>query len=153
MPQVSGTLIEGKPLIYVTVAEALPAPPEVAAESTPVQFQVHQYKALLDTGADITCLCGNVVRECRLRPHGFIRMVGGLGPSLHDTHIVRLGIVCEHSNEPGFNNEARGLYQLEPVEAAAIRENRWFDIIIGTDILSQHELRFTRGGGFVLELT
>lgn len=152
MPQVSGILVEGKPLVYVTVADALPTPPTVSPHSNAVPFQVHQYKALLDTGADITCLCDNVVRECRLKPHGFIRMVGGVGPSLHDTHIVRLGIMCENANNPGFNDEARSLYQLEPVEAAAIRENRWFDIIIGTDIISQHELRLTKGGNFVFDL-
>ena len=153
MPLVSGTLVEGKPLIYVTVADALPAPPEVSAQSNPISFQVHHYKALLDTGADITCLCDNVVRDCSLQLHGFIRMVGGVGPSLHDTHIVRLGILCENAAEPGFQNETRSLFQLEPIEAAAIRENRWFDIIIGTDILSQHELRLTKGGGFVFDLS
>lgn len=152
MAQVSGTLVEGKPLIYVTVADALPLPPEVSAQCDPINFQVHQYKALLDTGADITCLCDNVVRECRLKPYGFERMVGAVGPSLHDTHIVKLGIVCENASNPGFDNEPRGLYQLEPIEAVAIRENRWFDVIIGTDIISQHELRLTKGGGFTLVL-
>ena len=152
MPQVSGSLVEGKPLIFVTVADALPAPPEVSPHSNPVQFQVHHYRALLDTGADITCLCDNVIRERKLRAHGFIRMIGGLGPSLRETPIVRLGIVCENTGAPGYENEPRGLYQLEPVEAAAIRENQWFDIIIGTDIISQHELRLTKGGGFVLDL-
>jgi hypothetical protein len=45
-----------------------------------------------------------------------------------------------------------GLYQLEPLEAVAIRENRWFDVIIGTDIISQYELRLTKGGGFTFIL-
>lgn len=152
MPQVSGILVDGKPLIYVTVADALPAPPQVSAQCDPVPFQVHQYRALLDTGANITCLCDNVVRERRLRVHGFIPMVGGQGRSLHDTHIVRLGVVCENTSNPGANDQ-RGLYQFEPVEAAAIRENHWFDIIIGMDIIAQHDLRLTKGGGFLFELS
>jgi hypothetical protein len=80
-------------------------------------------------------------------------MVGSSGPSLHDTHIVRLGILCgdqgEHGQEDG---QLRGLYQLEPQEAAAMRENSWFDVIIGTAIIRQHELRFTKGGGFIFSL-
>lgn len=149
MPQVSGTLFEGKPLIEVTIADALPAPPEVAPQTIATSFSLRPYRALLDTGADITCLCDNVIRECRLRPSGFIRMIGASGPSLHDTHIVRLGILCGDDVGTG---EPRGLYQLEPQEAAAIRENRWFDVIIGTDIIAQHELTLTRGGGFRFKL-
>lgn len=152
MPQVSGTLFEGKPLIHVTVADALPAPPVVGPQSSPVSFSVHQFRALLDTGADITCLCDNVIRECRLRVAGRMRMVGAVGPSLHDTHIVRLGILCGEVHDHGPGNHMSGLYQLEPIEAVAIRENRWFDVIIGTDIISQHELRLTKGGGFTFIL-
>jgi hypothetical protein len=33
MPQVTGTLFEGKPLIQVTVADALPAPPSVSPQT------------------------------------------------------------------------------------------------------------------------
>lgn len=146
MPRVIGTLIEGKPLIQVTIADALPAPQEVSSQPSPAIFSVHHYRALLDTGADITCLCDNVIRDCQLRPYGFIRMIGASGPSLHDTHIVRLGILC--GDDTGRGDEPRSLYQLEPQEAAAIRENRWFDVIIGTDIIFQHELTLTRGGGF-----
>lgn len=154
MPQVSGTLFEGKPLIRVTIADALPNPIAVSPQAEPVPFSIRPYRALLDTGADITCLCANVISDCRLRPYGFVRMIGSSGPSLHDTHIVRLGILCgdpsEHGQEDG---QPRGLYQLEPQEAAAIRENSWFDVIIGTDIIRQHELRFTKGGGFIFLLS
>lgn len=147
MPQVSGTLFEGKPLIYVTVADALPAPPTVTPQAEAVAFQIRHYRALLDTGADVTCLCDNVIAECRLRPYGFTRMVGAVGPSLHDTHIVRLGILTGNVGPWDDESEPRGLYQLEPLEAVAIRPNRWFDIIIGTDVISQHELRM-KGGRF-----
>jgi hypothetical protein len=47
----------------------------------------------------------------------------------------------------------RTLYQI-PGEhiAAEIRANSWFDLIIGMDIIAQHELNFTRGGGFRFKL-
>lgn len=150
MAQVIGRLTEGKPIIEITLADAIPAPLEVSPDSAPVQFSVRHYRALLDTGADITCLCDHVVQECRLRPYGFERMVGALGPSLHSTYIVKIGIVCGDQDDP--DRADRGLFQLEPLESAVIRDNQWFDLIIGTDVLSQHEFTLTRGGGFHLKL-
>jgi hypothetical protein len=150
MAQVIGRLTEGKPIVEITLADALPAPPEIAPHGAGNSFQVRHFRALLDTGADITCLCDHVVTECRLKPYGFERMIGALGPSLHATYIVKIGILCGDQNDPDAS--ARGLFQLEPLEAAVIRDNQWFDIIIGTDVLANHEFALTRGGGFRLDL-
>lgn len=150
MAQVIGKLIEGKPIVEITLADALPAPPGIVSHGLDNAFKVHPFRALLDTGADITCLCDHVVSECRLKPYGFERMIGALGPSLHATYIVRIGILCGDQSDPDAT--ARGLFQLEPLEAAVIRDNQWFDIIIGTDVLANHEFTLTRGGGFRLDL-
>lgn len=150
MALVSGRLTAGKPLVEITLADATPAPSQLAAQTDPPSLSVRQYKALLDSGADITCLCDHVVNECRLRPYGFERMIGALGPSLHQTYIVRIGILCGDQEDPSAAD--RGLFQLEPLEAAVIRDNHWFDLIIGTDVLSAHEFTLTRGGGFKLQL-
>lgn len=155
MPRTSGRLVEGKPLIEVAVARVAPATAVVAPILSPPTHLVRHYRALLDTGADITCLCDHVVRECSLEQHGFIMMTGGAGSNRHTSHIVHLGIWCE--DETDFEGQAevtRTLFQLpEPIEAAAIRDNRWFDVIIGTDLISQHEFRLTKGGGFVFDLS
>ena len=150
MAQVIGRLIEGKPIVEITLADALPAPPEISTHGLNNAFHVHQFRALLDTGADITCLCDHVVAECRLKAYGFERMIGALGPSLHATYIVRIGILCGDQNDPDSSD--RGLFQLEPLEAAVIRDNQWFDLIIGTDVLANHEFKMIRGGGFQLDL-
>ena len=149
MALVIGHLTDGKPIVEITLADALPAPPSLSAQPSSVQFSVREYRALLDTGADISCLCDHVVSECRLRPYGFERMVGALGPSLHQTYIVRIGIVTGDQTDLRV---PRGLFQLEPLEAPVIRDNQWFDVIIGTDVLSEHEFSLTRGGGFRLTL-
>lgn len=150
MALVRGLLTDGKPIVPITLADATPAPRAVSAATEPAPFEVQPYRALLDTGANITCLCDHVVTERRLRPYGFERMVGALGPSLHQTYIVRIGIVCGDQSDP--HGIDRGLFQLEPLEAAVIRDNQWFDLIIGTDVLSRHEFALTRGGGFLLTL-
>lgn len=150
MALVSGRLTEGKPLVEITLTDATPAAARLTAQTDAMSFPVRPYRALLDTGADLTCLCDHVVAECRLRPYGFERMVGALGPSLHQTYIVSVGILC--GDQDDSNAAARGLFQLEPLEAAVIRDNQWFDLIIGTDVLSAHEFTLTRGGGFKLQL-
>ena len=151
MALVRGRLTEGKPLVEITLSDATPAPATLSAQFAADRFEVRPYRALLDTGANITCLCDHVVSECRLRPYGFERMIGALGPSLHATYIVRIGIICGGLENPPAAD--RGLFQLDPLEAAVIRDNQWFDLIIGTDVLSNHEFTLTKGGGFILTLS
>lgn len=151
MALVSGLLTEGKPLVEITLADATPEPHSVTPVGYSDAFNVRPYRALLDTGADITCLCDHVVNECKLKPYGFERMIGALGPSLHETYIVRIGILCGDQGDHTASSD-RGLFQLEPLEAAVIRDNQWFDLIIGTDVLAQHEFTLTKGGGFRLTL-
>ena len=146
MALVTGRLTEGKPIVAITLTDASPAPARLMPQDRPASFNIREYRALLDTGADLTCVCDHVVADRRLRPHGFVRMVGAVGPSLHQTYIVAIGVPY------GDEAAARGLYQLEPLEAASIRDNRWFDVLIGTDVLSQHEFTLTKGGGFRLIL-
>jgi hypothetical protein len=154
MPRTSGSLFEGKPLIEVVVADAVPVPREVSARGEDVAFSVNHYRALLDTGADVTCLCDHVVRECQLRQYGIIQMTSGGGTAPHRSYIIHLGILCQEPNDfEGQAETTTTLFQLpDPFEAAAIRDNRWFDIIIGTDIICEHDLRLTKGGNFVFTL-
>lgn len=155
MPQTTGLLRDGKPIIQVALSDAVPSPSAVTPLSVgSATFPLRTYRALLDTGADITCICDSVVRECRLRQYGLTMVTGGAGDNRHATHIVQLGIWCEDPHDfEGEPQVTRTLYQLpEPVEAISIRDNRWFDIIIGTDIIAQHELRLTKGGGFAFLL-
>jgi hypothetical protein len=150
MALVIGRLTEGKPIVEITLSDATPAPSELMSQAAHLSFSIRPYRALLDTGADITCLCDHVVHECKLRPYGFERMIGALGPSLHQTYIVRIGVLYGDQDDP--NAADRGLFELEPLEAAVIRDNQWFDLIIGTDVLSRHEFTLVRGGGFKLTL-
>ncbi len=155
MPQTSGSLFEGKPLIEVVIADAVPIPKAVVPQIEKIPFSITHYRALLDTGADVTCLCDHVVRECRLRQYGIIQMTGGIGTAPHRSYIINLGILCrEPTDFEGQVETTTTLFQLpEPFEAAAICDNRWFDVIIGTDIICQHDLRLTKGGGFIFTLS
>ena len=150
MALVTGRLTEGKPIIEITLSGTAATMGAVGPWQDGATFDVQPYRALLDTGADITCVCDREISARRLRPFGFIRMTGAHGPSLHTTYIVRVGIVC--GDQGGDDHVERSLFQLEPLEAAQIKDNSWFDVIIGTDVLASHEFSLTRGGGFRLEL-
>ena len=150
MPQITGSLFEGKPIIPVAVAEALPRISPVGPQQEPSGFHIREYRALLDTGADVTCVLPHVVRESFLVSRGLISMTSGSGTYDHMSYLIRIGVWCEEVVDvDGELDVRRTLYQI-PGEhiAAEIRANSWFDLIIGTDIISQHELIFTKGGGF-----
>ena len=145
----TGQLFDGKPIIDITLADALPAPAEVDPFSRTAELNLREYRALLDTGADITCVCKHVVTDMGLRSVGYERMIGATGPSLHATYLVGIGIILSQGVD---DSNQRGIFQLEPLVAAEIKSNQWFDLIIGTDILANHEFSLTRGGGFRLKL-
>lgn len=154
MPQITGSLFDGKPIIKVAVAEAEPVVQSVSPQQSPTAFHIREYRALLDTGAGITCVLPHVVKECFLVPRGLIPMTGGSGTYDHMSYLISLGVWCEeHVDIDGDIDVRRTLYQMPGSHLAAeIRTNSWFDLIIGMDIISQHELNFTKGGGFRFSL-
>lgn len=154
MPQITGSLFEGKPIISVAVTEAVPIPSPVGPQQEASQFHIREYRALLDTGADVTCVLPHVVRECFLVSRGLIPMTSGNGTYDHMSYLIRLGVWCEEVVDiDGERDVRRSLYQIPGNHIAAeIRTSSWFDLIIGMDLISQHELNFTRGGGFRFKL-
>jgi len=154
MPQITGSLFEGKPIVSVAVSEAIPAPLAVGPQQESPGFHLKEYRALLDTGADVTCVLPHVVKESFLVSRGLVTMTSGSGTYDHMSYLIRIGIWCEEAVEVAGELEIqKSLYQL-PGEhiAAEIRTNSWFDLIIGMDIISQHELSFTKGGTFRFKL-
>lgn len=155
MPRTSDSLFEGKPLIEVAISQANLSPSTVHPQQPAHTFPLRNYKALLDTGATITCLSDSVVRECALQQFGLVRMFSGGGPNRHPSFIINLGIWCKESGDfEGAPEETRTLFQLAGAfEAVMIRDNHWFDVIIGMDIIQNHDLRMVKGGKFIFDLS
>lgn len=150
MPQIVGSLLDGKPLVTVALSDAVPRPTSVTPNGGSTSFEITEYKALLDTGADITCLCQHVVHEQRLSPLSMVNMTSGNGQNHVMSYLVHLGVWCEEPVDiDGELEVRRSLYQFpDPLQAAVIQNNQWFDVIIGTDLISQHELTMMKGGKF-----
>lgn len=66
-----------------------------------------------------------------------------------------MGIWCtEPGDFEGSPEETKTLFQLPGAfEAVMIRDNHWFDVIIGMDIIQNHDLRMVKGGKFIFELS
>lgn len=150
MPQITGALFEGKPIVSVAVSEAAPVTSAVGPQHEPPSFHIREYRALLDTGADITCVLPHVAKECFLIPRGLIPMTNGVGTYDHMSYLINLGVWCETVVYAGDELEVeKTLYQIPGSHIAAeIKTNSWFDLIIGMDLISQHELSFLKGGQF-----
>ncbi|WP_156818691.1 hypothetical protein [Sphingomonas sp. Mn802worker] len=155
MPQITGQLFEGKPIVSVAVSEGAPIPSAVGPQHQPPSFHIREYRALLDTGADITCVLPHVAKECFLVPRGLIPMTNGVGTYHHVSYLINVGVFCENSVYVNDEIEVeRSLYWIPEANIAAeIKANSWFDMIIGMDIISQHELSFLKGGQFRFTLS
>ena len=154
MVQVTGTLSNGKPIIDVSISRALSYDQSLIPLYSKPVLPLRPYRALIDTGADITCICDQVVKDVGLKAHAMTSMTGANGRSTHRVFMVNVSIWCSTvSDFEGQNLESRSLYQIEAVEAAEIRNNSWFDLIIGTDILSKFSFSLKKGGDFILDFS
>jgi hypothetical protein len=82
-------------------------------------------------------------------------MTNGVGTFDHMSYLINVGVWCEKPVYTGDEIETeRTLYQIPDSHIAAeIKANSWFDMIIGMDIIAQHELSFQKGGGFTFSLS
>jgi hypothetical protein len=153
MVQATGRLSDGKPIIDVVIIESIA--PKVEFSSPPVarSLPVRPYRALLDTGATISCICKHVVKSMQLRPYGRIPMIGSTGQSYHRTYIITLGLMYGGDETAGYGADPSSLYQVDAGEVAEIENNNWFDLIIGTDILTRFTFTLHKGGSFTLDLS
>lgn len=81
-------------------------------------------------------------------------MTDGSGARPRRVFWLNVGIVCSDAGavQIGFDQPAT-LFQLEPVEAVEIADNRWFELIVGTDTLQRFDFTLKKGGDFTLDLT
>jgi hypothetical protein len=153
MVQATGRLSDGKPIIDVVVVESIVSQPESDSAYTNLALPVRPYRALIDTGATISCVCKHVVKSMNLRPYGRIPMIGSTGQSFHKTYIVTLGLMYGWEGQADYAPNPTSFYQIDPGEVAEIENNAWFDLIIGTDILTRFTFTLRKGGAFSLDLS
>lgn len=110
--------------------------------------------ALLDTGADGTSITRSVARSHRLEHLGRRDVVGAGGLNIHNTWVTFLAFICDvDADFEGDNHRAETVYVLpDAFMAVEIPDNKWFDVIIGRDILTRFDFFIRKGGAWELHL-
>lgn len=154
MPVLSGEFSQGKPLVRVGLAPVLPQPGGVRPVADPQGFSMTGLTALLDTGADGTSITQSVARSHRLENMGRRSVVGAGGLNIHNTWVTFLAFIYDSDADfEGDNHRAENLFILpDAFMAVEIPDNRWFDVIIGRDILARFDFNVRRGGSWELHL-
>lgn len=149
-----GNCGQNKPIVDVGLAPVLPRPEVVTPQLLVPEFPVTPLRALLDTGADGTSISHSVARSHRLENLGLRPVVGVGGVQLHPTWAAFLCFFYQVSADfEGDGHVATGAFVVdEPLLAVEIPHNRWFDVIVGRDVLTKFDFFIRRGGDWELHL-
>lgn len=106
----------------------------------------HRFTALIDTGARRTCISQNVVARLGLERQGRIEVGNVKRTELHWTYLFYVGIWPEtNDGSPsvpfGIGNEIEGI---------DVGDSRYYDVLLGMDIIAKGSLRLELDGSFEL---
>ncbi|MFN3387377.1 MAG: hypothetical protein ACK40O_00465 [Allosphingosinicella sp.] len=113
--------------------------------SSPIDLTYHEFTALVDTGALRTCVTERVVQALALKRRGRIEIWNIKRPEQHWTYLFHVGIWPE----PLEPNEPASIFGIgSEVEGIDVGDNRFFDVLLGMDIISQGSLHLKLDGTF-----
>jgi hypothetical protein len=146
MRSVRGKLENGRIRIKVGIRPFQPYE-SVDGFSAPVDLTYHECMALVDTGAVRTCVTERVVQTVGLKRKGRAEIWNIKRPEMHWTYLFHVGIwpdpVDEFTPLPIFGIGPE-------IEGIDVGNNRFFDVLLGMDIISQGSLHLERDGSFVM---
>ena len=112
----------------------------------PVDLHYHQFIALVDTGASRTSISRNVIDRAKLTGRGQIPVGNVKRTELHETYLFYLGVWPE--TEDGSPSAPFGIG--EAIMGIDGGDSRYYDVLLGMDILSQGTLNLALDGSFEL---
>ena len=114
--------------------------------SQPLDLTSHRFTALVDTGARRTCVTQNVVDRLGLERQGRMEVGNVKRTELHWTYLFYVGIWPE--TDDGTPSTPFGVGH--EVEGIDVGDSRYYDVLLGMDIISQGSLRLELDGSFEL---
>ena len=113
----------------------------------PENFNFYQFRALVDTGATCTSISRNVVNRVGLKGRGQVPVGNVKRTEMHESYLFYVGIWPDsHSEAPpaifGIGDAVLGIDG---------GDSRFYDVILGMDIIMRGALRLAKGGHFSLE--
>lgn len=112
--------------------------------STSFNLNYQEFTALVDTGAQRTCVTENVVQSLRLRRRGRIEIWNIKRSEPHWTYLFHVGVWPE--TDDGTPPAVYGIGA--EIEGIDVGNNRFFDVLLGMDIISQGLLHVDKDGTF-----
>lgn len=143
MRYITGKLESGRIRIKVGIRPFRDYSP-VDGNSTPFALEYTQFIALVDTGATRTCVTENVVQKLGLQRRGREEIWNIKRPELHWTYMFHVGIWPEAEN--GTPQTVFGIG--DEIVGIDVGNNRFFDVLLGMDIIGQGSLHLRTDGTF-----
>ncbi len=138
-----GKLENGRIRIKIGIRSFQPYEP-VDGVSTPFNLIYHEYMALVDTGALRTCVSERVVQSVGLKRKGRAEIWNIRREETHWTYLFHIGIWPDTDD-----NMPSPVFGIGPeIEGIDIGNHRFFDVLLGMDVISQGSLHLERDGSF-----
>lgn len=112
----------------------------------PPDLTFHRFTALIDTGALRTCISQNVVDRLGLERQGRMEVGNVKRTELHWTYLFYVGIWPETEDQSPSVPFGIGC----EIEGIDIGDSRYYDVLLGMDIITQGSLRLELDGSFEL---
>lgn len=112
----------------------------------PQDLRFEEFTALVDTGALRTCVTQNVVDRLSLKRRGRIEVGNVRNRAWHWTYLFHVAIWPD--TEDGSIAAAFGIG--DEVEGIDVGDSRYYDVLLGMDILRRGTLKLELDGGFEL---
>lgn len=107
-------------------------------------FDYQEFTALVDTGAQRTCVTQNVVDRLGLVRRGRVPVGNVKRVDYHYTYLFHVGIWPE--SEDGVASATFGIG--DEIEGFDLGDSRYFDVLLGMDIITKGSLKIERSGKF-----
>ncbi|WP_439567099.1 hypothetical protein [Sphingopyxis sp.] len=144
MYSLKGRLEDRRALVRVGIRPFLPAN-ETSGLPEPAGFHFSEYSALIDTGALRTCVSERVIQDLRLTKTGRVEISNVKRTENHWTYLFYVGIWPDAdegiSTVIGLGGEIEGI---------DLGFNKYFDVLLGMDVISKGFLHIENDGTFEL---
>lgn len=140
MRYVRGNLEDSRIRIPIGIRAFSPDP------NSPLSVTYHEFTALVDTGAKRTCVSQNVIQQVGLKSRGKIPVGNVKRTEEHHTYLFYVGVWPATLDETpsavfGIGDEIMGI---------GGGDSRYYDVLLGMDIIAQGSLRLDLDGSFEL---
>lgn len=119
----------------------------VDAVSSTFNLHFHEFTALVDTGAQRTCVTERVVQTVGLKRKGRVEIWNIKRSEMHWTYLFHVGIWPEPKDEYAPSSVFGIGSEIEGID---VGNNRFFDVLLGMDIISQGSLHLECDGTFTM---